>query len=352
MPVPTLKLPDDELTDIRSIVANVEEYGFVGAYWACYYEADFKMFHDKKITHPHDTDELKRAQRICDTFNSKSYEMRRYIDQQMQEYLLTHDGIIEAWPYSQGRSTKYMDVPLGTYGISRALQTDFDFDYFGNDYEVIGSGASMVIRRKTPEKIYRNTYRFPGTREYNRQHDRETSLVRSIENTDSNVPGISGWLWKIGLVYFVCIILALVVDLLIPYSAPIYDFVKTLEAESVNMEISVGLVIKALFGVLMMPLAVHAPMVQGTDIPWLLYLMTGTLMLPFICGAAWTGYHVHKGHKIRQESIQLHKELDELQSSEEYQRICAENEKLRKENEALAEQWHRAWFQWAQKQER
>ena len=43
---------------------------------------------------------------------------------------------------------------------------------------------------------------------------------------------------------------------------------------------------------------------------------------------------------------QAKKELNRLVKSADYIKTAAENRELRKKNEDLAEQWHRAWYQW------
>lgn len=38
--------------------------------------------------------------------------------------------------------------------------------------------------------------------------------------------------------------------------------------------------------------------------------------------------------------------MKSLVNSDEYKQIVSENNRLRKNNEFMAEQWHQAWFEW------
>lgn len=337
MSVPTLKLPDEADVDILSLGAAMEPFGFVSAFWESYEQSTSN--HLPKYSYKENDRKSDIANNICQSINGYYDQIRREIDQDMQEYLLTHDGVIEAWPLSRASDTFYDDT----------LDLNFRFDYFGTDYDFDWAKGSYVAKNKKPGRIYRNTYRFPGTEEYNQQCEKENALIQSIRKLQSQL-GIFGFLWVVVLVYCTGILLAQAADLVFHYSLPIYEWVHSLEDS--NMEFTVSNIVQLLGTMLFLfPVSICGPFHQEAETLGIFYwLLAGVMMAPFLAVGLWAAYHISKRHEKKRELSKFRKELKKLRTSAEYQRISAENEKIRQEQEAFAEEWHQAWFQWIQKQ--
>lgn len=93
-----------------------------------------------------------KTEGFCEAINKNFQETREEIDQKVMDYLLRHDGKADSWPDCAGLDEmNWEDVQTGPVA----------FDYFGDDYQVTGPHSDSelyIISRKQDELVYHNTY--------------------------------------------------------------------------------------------------------------------------------------------------------------------------------------------------
>ncbi len=204
----------------------------------------------------------------------------------------------------------------------------YKFDYFGSDY-VFGKGG---VERETTNLIYRNAYEYPGTEELisATKLDREVSLY-VVHDTDKESI-VSMALWAVGMLCFVFGAFSILADVFFNFGTILEPFLN-----------------EHFFAIIL-------------DLPYLAYLMlkgiagdvrnaTGIFYIAIIIGVCILMFTVFfrlfkKEYSTHMKVKRAWRELNALKESGRYDRIVEESKELCKPNEELAEEWHRAWFEW------
>ena len=260
----------------------------------------------------------------CKKVNEHYKKMRGQIDQEMQTYILEHDGQIDSWADSAGEEVlRYRDVESAA----------FVFDYFGEDYAVSSSGK---VARKSSGLVYRNAYSFPGTEAYNELEPEWHQLDDSFRKAKAACSKSSGLLSLIGLLYLLFGIVSVLGDILFGFGSVLDPII---EASDLSRSISI---IAALPYILYSLIVGIFGGVSDRMAIFCIALLLGACLIGLLFCLSCFGQY-RKNAKVRKRAK---KELNAFMTRTDFKRIAAENEALRKKNEDLAEQWHRAWYRW------
>lgn len=325
MDIPALKLPQEDysLGEVYTKKENAEE-GFGKALREIIEEQDRKGF---DISYRAGTSLRERAEIACKKINDHHQQTRRRIDEELQTYLLYSDGVVGYWHDSvSGSVISWKDI----------ASESVNFDYFGDEYEISGPSNAPVIRRKSNKFIYRNTYKAPDAPEYIEIKKEEDELRKEFSGT-----------WGISDV--IISLVSLLVVLLggfacFAFIAEICDsgFVEgTLRPLLTEWAAKLGtgriqVMLEKLFSFLLIP-ADKLSVKTFSDLLGLL-ISAALAFVPTIFGAM-----IFLGGLIQHSSWKKYKKFIK---SRRYQDVTAKNKAHCEQDQALSDEWHRAWFEW------
>lgn len=286
-----------------------------------------KLFLGQLIEDPEE-----RAKKTCANINEFFKETRQKTVQEMQEYLIQHNGVVDSWPDPACKIIfHYFDAP----GV------EFQFDFFGAEYVSDGKGN---VKRASSKPVFYNDYHFPDTEDYLKMKEKESLLEKRVKEGKFKGDRIPRFFAFLGFLYCIYAALAVVGDVF-------FDFGNTLL--SIVPQSPVGESVQSLImnvGWLLLALPVYISQFLGSvcgDISGILEIISiiiliGVCLLGAFCFQKYLAFY----RKDRKEYNKAKKGLEKLRGSREYSRVMQENAALKKENEAMAEQWLREWYDW------
>lgn len=283
----------------------------------------------EKLTYSRGAGERAIKQKACALANDHYDSLRRYIDQEMQEYILEHDGQIDSWADSTG------DIEVSYYKGTR-----FRFDYFGADYAV---SSFKKVGRTSSKLVYRNRYRFPGTEEYNEAASQREKLEEKVRDAKKATSTFSWIISLIGFLYCAYGVLSILGEIFFGIGeaiAAMYQSGVDGEGALASVQTLVGFIIVLPVG-LQALIEEIAGEIDSSGIFCTVLLIGACVVGALFCLSAFWEYNGAAKNLKRAK-----KELAVLLKSPGYRKTVAENDALRKSNEELAEQWHRAWYDW------
>lgn len=262
-------------------------------------------------------------------------DVRQKIDEAMMVYLLTHDGVVDGWP----------DPDTGLT-VQTSTGTAEQFRYTNFNYFSLGTLGQVVSKEATK---YRNHYKYTNSKIYEETIANGEYTGVSLSKNRKEI--IKYWVARLPLIF------ALMASVLLLLQLAGLDFMKFLYLiEGVNNK-TVTIVAPGIDVALMYPLALlfGLPCAFAMFVNVLLIEKMGILGLPLgiiillAIGYAcyrWLIFKWDKPSPKKQRDIRRQiKEKKAIRNSEEYKRIVAEEEAMRKMCTELSEQWHRAWYE-------
>jgi len=277
-------------------------------------------------------DEVVVTKDECTTFNLLFDNMRGVAAHTIQEYLIQHKGVVDAWPVWSAKCS---------YSIMGQKGEKYAFDYFGDTYEVTEKGE---VRRKSDKFIYRNEYKFHGTPEYQKITDRKNELKSRLEVARHQY----SLLYHVGgaalFGYMLLAIANIVADMAFGFGSILAKFFDAVQAATAGNFL--GKAAQVVQFILMLPVYLHMLLkhfLGGRTAYWVAAVLLLGICAMLAC-FVWTYYKSYrpKAKEVRQAK----RKYQELVGSQEYKRVLKENEEERKKQEAFAEEWHRAWYDW------
>lgn len=317
MEFPTLKLPSKDYSMLHSFSDRWEAGSFSGRLSTVIRE--YQKTHSITYDYKESDGISQRKEKMCSAVNSYYDDLRGRVDEEMQAYILEHDGRIDSWGDSAGET------------VSSDEGCSFVFDYFGADYRITRSGEAV---RKSPKPVYRNQYRFPGTDAYNSAEDERRSLEFGVKKAKEAGDGrFVAFLCLVGMLYLLLGMLLVLGDILFQLGSaiidPIYE-INTALGMLVSLPYTLYALIAGIFGE------------AGEMRIFLVVILLGACLIGFF----WLLSGFKTCSEYAKALKKAKKALNCLIKSAEYKRIVAENDRLRRLNTELAEQWHRAWYDW------
>ncbi|MDO4474923.1 MAG: hypothetical protein Q4B75_09785 [Eubacteriales bacterium] len=317
MTFPKLTLPPKDYS-LRQAYADKERAGS----FASWFDTAVIRFRADDYIHYgvyEDSSDMAKKRKACEAVNKSYNDMRRCIDQHVQEAILNHDGVIDSWCDSCDDT------------INEAEGCLFAFDYFGEDYTITGSGTAA---RKSNALIYRNEYVYHNTEAYEKFQKEKDHLKNEYQlaKQAGDAGGIA-FLSLVCLIYMIFQVVLIVGDLLFHLGSAIYDPLYELwgsVAMLLNTPYTIYVIIADTQAESTKFMVIFLAILLGACLIAILYLF----VVYMNC------------RENAQKRRRAKRALNALVNSAEYRQVVAENEKLRKLNEEMAETWHRAWFNW------
>lgn len=326
-----LKLPPEEFGVVHSVVSTVHGNGF-----AKKYSDELKNYEKENpisIKYRESDSEETLKRKLCDHANEGHKDMRRALDQKMQEYILAQGGVIDSWPMpSSGKVAQLAMIP----------EEKVSFSYFGADYEITKDGK---VARVSEEPVYRNEYRYRDTKAYTDMDAKRLLLEGKVQKgKEAAGSGLGQFFSFLGFLYCIYGFLVILGDIFSGVG-------QSLIALSGGTEVEENL-FSFLQSGLWLALALPVYLYQfiwdtfGQMSTVLGVVLAAVLMAACLLGGYLCLKNILDDRRPRREWKKAKKELKALLESREYSQVKEENEALRKWNEEIAEQWHRAWFEW------
>ncbi len=246
----------------------------------------------------------------------------------MQSYLLEHNGVIDSWPYPVSATVRSSDW---------AQNNPLEFDYLGADYYTL---SDCYVERISDQRIYQNEYHYVGNKPFQKMLAKEENLKRQVRAGKA----LRNPLVSLGLLY--CIFAAPSI-----LGEAFLGTGKSLVAQFGAIQTVEGILVylggAALY---LLALLVRLFMGVGFFFQGFLFTVIGIVLAAvcllgtYCCFATLMDRrkYVRKGKKAAGEAKSL------PSSPEYFQARQGEEDEiiLGPLNEELAEQWHRAWFEW------
>ncbi len=328
MGFPKLKLPPKEYSQLKAYYDSEQAGTFAGRLRSVIDR--YQENNGATISYSRGTGERELKQKACSRINDYYDGLRRNIDEEMQAYILEHDGTIDSWADS-----------AGNMAVSYFEDTQFRFDYFGADYTV---SSFKKVARATSKLVYRNHYRFPGTQEYNAAMRQKEELEEKVSRAKGGTSGFSWAISLIGFLYCAFAVLSILGEIFFGVGEAIAAMhqsgvdgegvlasVKTAAGFIIALPVYLQVIIQGIFGELASSMATF---------------FTILLIGACVIGALFCLSAFKEANSAAKALKRAKKELAALLKSAGYRKAVAENDALRKPNEELAEQWHRAWYDW------
>lgn len=275
-----------------------------------------------------------QAEKFCKAINRNFQETREEIDRKVMDYLLRHDGKADSWPDCAG---------LDEMGWDNVHTGPMAFDYFGDDFEVTGPHFDKeyyIISRRKEEFVYHDTYEPPHLPAY----DAGWKEISWIEGRLGDVgDGRRRCLPLLCLLFFLLFLpfgfasLALLSEMLSqsvtqgPFRPVVLGWIARLGEGSLRETVH------TIYQVLIMPAEEYpACGVIGRVIYALVTFGLTLIPLGLLLRHL---YLLHFKRKMRR----LEKDMEE---------IGREDTRWMENCRKVSEQWHRAWFKWAQEYKR
>lgn len=321
MEFPKLNLPPKDYSLLDSFADRNQSSTFAGKLYSVM--TAYQKEHRARLTYESYDTQKQLKEKACSTVNAYYKEMRCKIDEEMQAYILEHDGNIDSWSDSDG------DTVLRYENVGDA---QFVFDYFGEDFTVTFSGN---VARKSSKLIYQNHYRFPGTKKYLEAEEKRKQLENSVKNEKDTGGRASMVLGLIGFLYLLFGILSILGDMLFGWDGALYTFIEA------NTSTGIAILAGLPYVMYILIVGIFGELTDSMVVFFMVILLGACLIGMLFCFSYFSS-----GRKNVKALKLAKKELNRWIKSADYKKIAAENEELRKKNEDLAEQWHRAWYHW------
>ncbi|HIT33665.1 MAG TPA: hypothetical protein IAC31_03440, partial [Candidatus Faecousia intestinigallinarum] len=198
----------------------------------------------------------------------------------------------------------------------------------GSDYVSKRDGAE----RETADLIYRNAYQYPGTDACISATKLKEELIHYEVNDTKKESLASITLGVVGMLYFVFGALSILADVFFSFGSVLESFLE---------EHLIALILDLPYLAYFMIKGIAGDVRNATGIFYIVIIM-GVCIFLFTVFFRLFKESYGKYRKVKS----AQKEMDDLKESGRYDRIMAESDELRKPNEELADQWHRAWFEW------
>lgn len=336
MGFPTLKLPEphDKMeARKRYELGLLDPDGFAATYFKVVEDAEAKYdmkYVSQSIVYEHDgkqveTDVIHDRKSVSDVINRNFEKVRKAIDMKMTEYLRTHDGRIDFWPDCSGtRVLVYEEED----SLSRALiPREFRFHYFGGNYG--------DLSRQTYRLSYCNGYRVDDDPNYNKAEERRRQLKKDIKKAEDDASPVFGVLTCIAAVYLIYMAVTMLLSLFLPIDQALIGLADTAKAMPESWW---STLLELLSTAIAIPgYARQVSFIEsGTFIFLIIVCFAVSLFLFLLSGSLRGNIKKCKADKLA---------YDAFIESEEYK----EGARYAKEAAAFAEEWHRAWFEWAKR---
>lgn len=255
--------------------------------------------------------------------------MRQSGAQAIQEYLLAHDGVADFWPV---HGLEF------SYAYRHQKGERYTYDYFGDDYELTWQDE---VRRKSDKLIYRNDFKFYGTREYQRLKSKEQELERACKGASYKSGGFLSVVYGAGLGYCLFALLTILADMAFGASSLLAGLLESVQAgDSIFHK-----VMQVVCSLLAFPSSLHWFM--KSNLHGGLYWGALVMVLVVLASAIFLLFlHFKAARGDGGQAKKAQRAYRSFVKSADYKRIVAENEAERQRQEAFAEQWHRAWYDW------
>lgn len=320
MEFPTLKFPKphDRLEARKKYeLGLLDPDGFAATYFDTLKRAEEEM----KLGYAYEKSEddwwraeaSNKKEAYCKRVNEEHKNIREKIDRKMQNYLLSHDGRIDFWPDGSG------------FQVLSAEYDTFYFHYFGPTYETSYLNFSDKAHRWRPGLEYFNMYVSaisPGSKQYKADEKKEF-LKKRMDESKSLAKDI-------GKHYSVKVAALAIVGLLLSF-------------------VAVSLLLNLLFDVQgpVMRLLTAGGTVTPTLKSRIIFLVLSIVGVWGCIGKYLENRDFKSGGKEEEQEYQEYingpyeRELNAEKERE------ARKTQAQKKDIKLAEEWHRAWFEWA-----
>ena len=350
MPMPTLTYPPADYSyTVACLAEKKKDLGPLA--YAFHQEAtNYQETHRIHVEVPSSAGTLEVRKAICDAINTHQGNFRAHMADWMQQYILAHGGKVDSWP----------DPATSIYSTFEQLPGDkITFDYFGADYMVFPDGH---VDRETPDLVYRNHYAYAPATPYTDLQKEKKFLERKIvkpkkEKADTSL--LVRILTLLGALYCVFAVLITLGEVFFG----IGDSVIALnESAGDNAPLAVATFLLALpLHVYSFVPAIFSGLSTGVTIAFTVILLGAWVLGAVVCLLTFSSYQA----KAKSSAAQWKKDRENFARSESNRKTALQNlenspEKWEKaqraeeaekakqpEMDAFAEEWHRAWFDWA-----
>lgn len=273
-----------------------------------------------------------RAQKTCEHINAFFKEKRNDIVQEMQGYLLQHNGVIDSWPdpgYTM--AFRYFDAPGPT----------FQFDFFGADYVPDGKGN---VKRTSSKPVFRNDYHFPDTKDYRYMKEREEILEKQAKAERIKGDTIPRFFAFLGFLYCIYAAIAVVGDIFFDFGSKLLAIMPPTPKVETFLDFfrNLGWLLLALPVYIYQFLEDVCGDISGILVIIAAVILIGACLLGAFCCQKYLAFY----RKEKRQHKKAKMELQKFRSSQEYSRVMQENAALKKAYETMAEQWLKEWYDW------
>lgn len=272
------------------------------------------------------------ASKACEHINAFFKKTRHTIVQEMQEYLLQHNGVVDFWPDPSCKIIfHYFEVP----GVT------FQFDFFGAEFV---SDRKGNVKRSSSKPVFYNDYHFSDTEDYRKIKEKEGLMEKRVKEGKLKGDRIPRFFAFLGFLYCIYAVLAVVGDVFFDFGNWILSIApQSPVEESIQSLLSnVGWLLMALPVYICQFLESVCGDISGVLVIIAIVILIGACLLGAFCCQKYLAFY----RRDKKQYNKAKKELQKLRSSQEYSRVIQENAALKKEYEAMADQWLKAWYAW------
>lgn len=289
----------------------------------------------------------------CDAINSYQGVFRAHMADWMQQYILSHGGKVDSWP----------DTATSIVSVFRELPEDeIAFDYFGADYTVFPDGH---VGRETPDLVYRNHYSYSAATPYTNLQKEKNRLEQEKAKPKKDKTDTSLFLRVLSLLGALYCVFALFITLGEVFFGIGDSVIALNESAGDNAPLAIGTFLLALpLHLYSFVLAIFSSLSSGVTIAFTVILLGAWVLGAVVCLLTFSSYQA----KAKSSAAQWNKDREDHARSESSRKAALQDlanspekwekaqreeeaEKAKKaEMEAFAEEWHRAWFEWARRQ--
>ena len=350
MPMPTLTYPPADYSYTAAFLAKGRKDLGPLAY-AFHQEAtNYQETHRIQVEVSSSADSYGVKKAHCDAINSYYAGLRAHMADWMQQYILAHGGKVDSWP----------DPATSLYSTFEQLPGDkITFDYFGADYMVFPDGH---VDRETPDLVYRNEYRYAAKTPYQDLQKEKKFLERKIVKPKKDKADTSLLVRILALLGALYCVFAVLITLGEVFFGIGDSVIALNESAGDNAPLAFATFLLALpLHVYSFVPAIFSSLSTGVTIAFTVILLGAWVLGAVVCLLTFSSYQA----KAKSSAAQWNKDKENYTRSESNRKTALQNlenspekweqaqreeeaEKARQsEMDAFAEEWHRAWFDWA-----
>ncbi|MGN1344744.1 MAG: hypothetical protein ACI4U3_09195 [Traorella sp.] len=311
-----LELPSSEY----NIEQSIQDKKQAGSFANQFYTVIRQYRYDNPVNYAsYGKESLSTKNNACESINKYYDKIRCNIDLEMQKFIHERNGKIDSWPDSSDGVTTFKEI------------YPFLFDYFKDEYTVSKSGE---IHRKSDQLIYQNHYHFPNTEEYNSLQDEKEKLKCNVKKAKEKGDGrFVSFISLLVAIYLLYGIFLIVSQILLHLGDKIFEFICEINGTAAILS--------------SIPYTIYYYVIESSSDSRNFMIGCTILLLAFCLFGVLYFLSIYNTCKDNaKERKQAKKALNTFLNSDHYKQVTSENEKLRKLNEEMAEQWHKAWFEW------